>query len=90
MTTAVAPHHFLPDFGTFTTRSGKASQVNILDKCSEFAWDSRAGEALVVQNNNNPKDALAQQVDLIDLTNFKGVYSTENKCSTGKKFILQT
>ena len=56
--------------------------------CSEFAQDSRAGEALVVQNNN-PRDALAQQVEKVDLTNFKVFIPQDTTLVTGK-FILRT
>ena len=37
---------------------------------SGIAKDEGASDTLVVENNNDPRDALAQQADLVDLTNF--------------------
>ena len=41
------------------------NNTTIANICSEFAKDEGVGDALVVENDNDPRDALAQQVDLV-------------------------
>ena len=47
-----------------------------MSHCCDFASDEGTGEAQIVKNDDDPRDALAQLVAIVDLTNFNGVYST--------------
>ena len=63
----LSPHHL-----------GKASQgEKVLDKCSGIAKDEGASDSLVVENDNDPRDALAQLADKIRLDQLQSIYCTE-------------